>query len=216
MSSEYSSDSGSSTISGLSSSDLKAIRNLLEKRHTANSTEPSCMNWVVPLLVAIGVGLLVYMLYNYSYCHRQKHDGKLNSNSNSNDNGNDNGNEVLIISNMTNNNNSDGSVIDKTGDQIMEISKKQPIIVAFVAQGCIHCTNLHSPLSEAAKKVKPIQVYTVHAHSAGGMDTCKKHNIIGFPTICLIYKGEVLKEYKGQRKPDDIANWIKSVYKQII
>ena len=207
--------SSNSTVSDITTSDLQAIKRLLEKRHmsSAPAHESSCMNWLIPLLVAIGVGLLVYMLYNYSNCHQKGH-GNMDNN--------DNENGIIVVSNMANNNKNNGQVIDnsknngqvidKDGNQILQLSNEKPIIVAFVAQGCGWCTKLKEPLTNAAKKVS-VQIYTMHAHSTGGMDMCKKYGVKGFPTILQINKGSVVSEYQGNRSDDDIVRWIKSIQK---
>ena len=202
-----------SSISSLTSSDLAALNNTLRrsKLNYNNSFEPtngrqlaaseSCMSWLVPLLVIIGVGLLIYLMYNYSYCGRRGH---------SDDNGNGNG--VYVISNMTNGSGSKTTtdVIDIDGDQLEQLSNQQPIIVAFFAQGCSWCVKAKPEYAGAAKSANR-QLYTLHAHSKNGMDQCKKHGVKGFPSILYVHKGRVISEYNGDRSAADIAKWVKSL-----
>jgi thiol-disulfide isomerase/thioredoxin len=172
--------------------------------------ESSCMSWLVPLLVLVGICLLIYLMYNYSNCGRRSYSDD-NSNSNSYSNGNSNINGIYVISNMTNGNNkAQTDVIDIDGDQLEQLSNQQPIVVAFFAQGCHWCVKAKPEYANAAKSAAR-QLYTLHAHSKNGMDQCKKHGVKGFPTILYVHKGRVIAEYSGDRSAADIAKWSKTL-----
>ena len=156
----------------------------------------SCLSWLVPLLMAVGLGLLVYLIYNYS-CKGSA------------TNGNNDNNGVLVVSNMTNNK-SGGQVVDLDGDKLESLSNQQPIVVVFLAQGCGWCSKVKPNVVEAAKS-SPKPLHTLYAHSKNGMDRCKQYNVKGFPTILYIHKGRVVSEYQGDRSPADLLRWIKSL-----
>ena len=184
-----------SDVSSTSSVDVARLNESLRGYHQQSH---SCMSWLVPLLIAVGVGLLIYLIYNYS-CG-----SKSSSNNNSN-----NSNGVLVISNMSNNSNS-GQVVDLDGDKLESISSNEPAVVAFLAQGCGWCTKVKPNFVEAAK-VSPRQLYSLYAHSKNGMESCKRYGVKGFPTILYIHKGKVIAEYSGDRSPQDLLRWIKSL-----
>ena len=162
--------------------------------------QSSCLSWLVPLLIAVGIGLLMYLIYNYS-CKS----GSKNSNGENNDS-----NGVLIVSNMSNSSNSGGQVVDLDGDKLESLSSSQPIVVAFLAQGCGWCSKVKPNYVEAAKS-SPKTLYSLYAHSKNGMDRCKQYGVKGFPTILYIHKGRVVAEYQGDRSPADLLRWIKSL-----
>ena len=209
--------SDKSSISSFTSADLATLNNTLQRSKLSNGPGSfessggrqmiggeSCMSWLVPLMVIIGVGLLIYLMYNYSNCGRRSHSDD--------NNGVNNGNGVYVVSNMTNGNGSKTTtdVIDIDGDQLEQLSNQQPIVVAFFAQGCSWCVKAKPEYANAAKSANR-QLYTLHAHSKNGMDQCKKHGVKGFPTILYVHKGRVLSEYNGDRSAADIAKWSKSL-----
>jgi thiol-disulfide isomerase/thioredoxin len=189
------------TLSDVSSTSSLDVARLNESLRGYHQPSHSCMSWLVPLLIAVGVGLLVYLIYNYSCGYKSS-----NSNSNSNSN---NSNGVLVISNMANNSNS-GQVVDLDGDKLDSISSNEPVVVAFLAQGCGWCTKVKPNYVETAK-VSPKQLYSLYAHSKNGMESCKRYGVKGFPTIMYIHKGKVVSEYSGDRSPQDLLRWIKSL-----
>jgi len=159
----------------------------------------SCLSWIVPLLIAVGLGLLAYLLYRYA-CS-SSHPDAANNNSNSG---------VVVISGMSNNNSNNNQVVDLDGDKLEALSNTQPIVVAFMAQGCGWCSKVKPNYVEAAK-MSPKPLYSLYAHSKNGMDRCKQYNVKGFPTILCIHKGRVVSEYQGDRSPADLVRWIKSL-----
>ena len=191
-----------SDVSSTSSLDVARLNESLRGYHQPSH---SCMSWLAPLLIAVGVGLLVYLIYTYSCGYKTS-----NSNSNSNTNSN-NSNGVLVVSNMSNNSNS-GQVVDLDGDKLDSISSNEPVVVAFLAQGCGWCTKVKPNYVEAAK-VSPRQLYSLYAHSKNGMESCKRYGVKGFPSILYIHKGKVVAEYDGDRSPQDLLRWIKSLSK---
>lgn len=194
----------SSVSSAPSSVDVDRLNASLEKYHQGKS----CMSWLVPVLVLIGTGLLVYMMYKY-WC------GGMSYNDDNNDS-----NGVLVISNMTNKDGSKtsekppgkstGQVIDLQGNQLMSKQNETPVIVAIMAEGCGHCTQLKPKWHEAAK-ISSKQLYSLYAHSPGGMEVCKALQIKGFPTIICLHKGKIVSEFNLDRTPQNIAQWVNSL-----
>lgn len=216
--------SDTSSISSLSSADLARLNESLRRtklnqgslnHQSGQNMDDSCMSWLVPLMVLVGMGLLIYLIYNYSQCSRRRN---ANDDGNSNRaNGVDGGNGVYVISNMTNNgqkgtgsDSNNGQVVDIDGDQLEQKSKQGPIIVAFFAQGCGWCVKAKPALAEAAKSASK-QIHSLHAHSKNGMEQCKKYGVKGFPTIKYVHNGHTISEYMGDRSAADIVNWVKSL-----
>lgn len=186
--------SDSDSISSMSS--VPAVNEMLRK----NRDKSSCASWLVPLLIVAGIALAFYLWYNHS--------SSCTSDSNNNSNG------VMVISNMTNNNsnssNNNGQVIELTGRQLLDASKKSPIVVALFLQGCGPCNSTKPAYHEAAKSSKR-QLYSMHAHSDGAMEVLKALGIKGFPTICVVSNGKVLSEYSGDRSSNSLASWASNV-----
>ena len=196
--------SDATSLSSLGSVDIAEVNEALRKSQRrladASGSSSSCMTWLVPLLVVAGVGLLMYLLYNYS-CGSDKY-------SNANNNGSD------VVSSMANNDrgasSNNGQVIDLDGDRLEIESSDKPIIVAFLAQGCGWCQKVKPNFIEAAK-MSPKRLHTLYAHSKNGMDKCKQFGVKGFPTILYIHKGRIIAEYQGDRSPADIVRWAQSL-----
>lgn len=187
-----------SSVSSGSDVGLARVNETIRGYHQPSpSSSSSCMSWLVPLLIAVGLGLLVYLIYNYSCGNKSKNDG-------SNNNG------VLVVSNMSNSNNSGGQVVDLDGDKLEALSNNHPIIVAFLAQGCGWCSKVKPNVVEAAKS-SPKTLYSMYAHSKNGMERCKQYGVKGFPTILYIHKGRIVSEYQGDRSPSDLLRWVKSL-----
>jgi thiol-disulfide isomerase/thioredoxin len=182
----------------MSSTDSSSLD--LPKNIKAAKDGSSCAPWLVPLLTIVGLGLIFYLWYSWGENYNN------NSNNNSNvDNGSRNG--VLVISNMSNN---DGKVVDLTGNQLKgAMNSDSPIVVALMANGCGHCTNLKPNYHKAAKMCKN-PIFSMHAHTDGSMDLLKLFGIRGFPTILKIRKGQVVAQYEGDRSAEDIARWVNS------
>jgi thioredoxin-like negative regulator of GroEL len=83
------------------------------------------------------------------------------------------------------------------------------IVVAFVANGCGHCTTAKPAIHKAAKKSKK-PVLTCHAHRPGIMKVCEQLGIMGFPTIMKLSKGKKVDEYRGDRSEASFAQYFNS------
>lgn len=192
-----------------------------------------CGAWVVPLMVVVGLGFLVYLLYCYS-CHAKK--TTENGNANSANNANNSGNGVVVKSPsqadkngvvekneqasgkdaQANGKNANGvgkSVVDLEAERLVALQQKQPVIVAFVAENCGWCKKFKPNYIEAAKKlnVPGLDLHTLTVNSEKKMGVCKVFNVRGFPTLVCVFKDRVVSEYKGDRTPDSIIAWVNSL-----
>ena len=179
-----------SDTSSMSSVSMPSIGEMSNRRG-GRGVDSSCLSWIVPLLIIMGIALLFYLWFHFSSCSGS---------------GMGQGNEgtILVVDNMSNN--GPKQVIDLTGDQLISLmnSTKGPIVVAFMAGGCGHCTNLKPELHKAGSQ-SPVQIYSVYAER--GMDVMRKFNIGGFPTIVKIQNGKIIDTFKDQRTAQKIVAW---------
>lgn len=100
-----------------------------------------------------------------------------------------------------------GKVVDLDSNSFKKALKSYPeFVVAFVANGCGHCTQMKPSLHSSAKKSN-IPVFTSHAHRDGIMDLVQEYNVEGFPTVIKFKNGQKLKEYQGTRQTDDLVKF---------
>ncbi|HEY9815373.1 MAG TPA: protein disulfide isomerase family protein [Candidatus Obscuribacterales bacterium] len=94
--------------------------------------------------------------------------------------------------------------VDQNGFQRHVKDQGQPTVVAFVAEGCGHCTALKPNFAEAATLAR-LPFLQVEYAQAG--DLCKALGINGFPTILRFEGGEKVAEYRGDRSADSLAKF---------
>lgn len=98
-------------------------------------------------------------------------------------------------------------VVDLTGAQAKELSSRVPIFIAFVSEGCGHCVNMKPEYHRAATMTK-VPIHTLYASRPDARDLLSEFNIMGFPTMCWIYQGKVLDEYRGPRTAESISEFV--------
>ena len=211
----------------MSSSDASSLASLEStgpRELRVGREQGRCGSWLVPLMVTVGVGLLLYLVY-CSTCNTKK---SSDNGSNSN-NGANSGNGVVVtpkspsssdsaangtVEKNSANGKSGKSVIDLEGERLVQMQQNQPVIVAFVAENCGWCKKFKPNYVEAAKKLDNlpgVNLHTLHVNSQKKMEICKVFNVRGFPTLLCVYKDRVLSEYKGDRTPDNIVEWVNSL-----
>lgn len=203
------SDSDISDISSLSSAPTLSTTSSASSLGEDNS---SC-GWFMPLLVILGLIAVGFLLYNY-WCEEnyQNDSGTItvkpyvvqpsheSFGAMQRSNGSAQWNGETVPSRVEH-----GQVKDLDAKSFLRALKTYPVlVVAFVANGCGHCTTMKPNLHAAAKKSK-IPVFTAHAHREGVMDLLKAYGIMGFPTVLKFVNGQKQEEYMGNRQPDDIA-----------
>jgi len=100
-----------------------------------------------------------------------------------------------------------GTVEDVDAATLAKYMKTYPeMVVAFVSNGCGHCTNMKPAIHAAAKQSK-VPIFTCHAHRDGVMDVLKQWQIMGFPTVLRLVNGQKGEEYNGNRQADDLAGF---------
>lgn len=93
--------------------------------------------------------------------------------------------------------------VDENGFKQM-MDKGLPVVVAFVANGCGHCTALKPKFTEAAKTAR-LPFLQVEYSKAGNL--CKALGISGFPTIVRFEGGQRIKDYRGDRSAASLAEF---------
>ena len=108
----------------------------------------------------------------------------------------------------------EGSIFIKhlTGDEFDHYMRfKETVLVMFYAPWCGHCKAMKADYARAAQQLTEEGV----SHVLGAVDATvetelgKRFEIRGYPTIKLFSKGQVVEDYKGGRKKDDIVKYIR-------
>jgi len=95
--------------------------------------------------------------------------------------------------------------------------KDMPVLIMFYAPWCGHCKRMKPDYAAAAKQLTEDQIPHVLATVDATLepDLAKKFDVQGYPTLKLFRKGEMMEDYNGGRKKDDIINYIKKQHKKI-
>lgn len=117
---------------------------------------------------------------------------------------------VLFTLTLADNSNQTEVVIklnEKKFDQV--VNSHERILVNFYASWCNHCQQLDPEYAKAAKTLKEMNVDVPLAIVDGNAEVflAAKHNINGFPTIILYYRGRPV-EYTGERTSQEIVSWV--------
>jgi thiol-disulfide isomerase/thioredoxin len=83
------------------------------------------------------------------------------------------------------------------------LQQKQPVLVAFMMNGCGHCERMKSAYAEAAKNAK----IPLAAIIGADQQLLQKYEIRGFPTVLLFRGGEMVKKYMGDRSAADLVRF---------
>jgi thioredoxin-related protein len=155
-----------------------------------------CGSLLVVILILLSLGLFIYIWYTYYYCP-----------DNDNYNSNNNNNGVMIVKSGMHNQN---QIMELPVHQLQSASNQKSILVVFMAEGCGWCTKLKQSgvLQEVARQIDD-NVYTIHTNQMGAAELMNQWRIRGFPTIGLVFKGNLLSMYEGDRSAASIVNWYK-------
>ena len=88
-----------------------------------------------------------------------------------------------------------------------------PAFVKFYMPGCIHCENLKPTWIDLVDDMKSnssdLSIIDVHSNALNGINSNIRNNVIGFPTIMMIYNGgKSFKIYEGDRSLEDMKKFI--------
>lgn len=87
------------------------------------------------------------------------------------------------------------------------IAKDELTFVKFYAPWCGHCKAMAADFKEAATELKGKAVLA-DVDATVEKELAKEYGVRGFPTLKLFSKGELVADYKGGRKKDELIKYI--------
>jgi thioredoxin 1 len=92
---------------------------------------------------------------------------------------------------------------------VIEASKKQPVMVDFWAEWCRPCLMLGPTVAEVAQE-NAGKIKVVKMNVDESPETPSKYNIRGIPTLLLFKGGEVVGQLVGNQPKEDVAKFVSS------
>ncbi|GIL74245.1 hypothetical protein Vretimale_1993 [Volvox reticuliferus] len=98
---------------------------------------------------------------------------------------------------------------EKTGDG-------KVYFIKYYAPWCGHCKRLAGTwkeLGEAFKDVKNVAI--AHVDCTEDRDVCTSAQVRGYPTLKVVYKGEEIEAYRGNRDKDSLKSFLEETVKKL-
>jgi len=92
--------------------------------------------------------------------------------------------------------------------EVMEKSKKTPVIVDFYAKWCMPCTMI-SPILEKLAKEFDGKIILAKLNTDNSPATSRSAGISSIPAIALVKGGKIVDGFVGLKPEEFIRNWIK-------
>jgi hypothetical protein len=152
---------------------------------------------LVPVLIIFGIALVIFLIMKYW------HKGCMGGDSNNNNNVTESMAQPTPAPPAN-----DGQVKQfKSASEFIELTKKGPIAVVFVADGCGWCTKLKPEHAKATQMTK-VPIYMFNASIPGAQDVLTKLGISGFPTIMILGGGMKPIQFQMERTAEKLAAWV--------
>jgi len=102
----------------------------------------------------------------------------------------------------------------KVGDrdfeqEVIEKSKKIPVLVDFWAEWCMPCL-MFSPILESLSEKYNGKFILAKVNVDENPDTSKKYNIMSIPTAILFKNGKPVDEFIGAAPKEIVEDWLKN------
>ena len=91
-------------------------------------------------------------------------------------------------------------------DFIRQVTNAKPVIVKFGAEWCPPCQQVEEELNQLTQAFSD-RVHVVKIDIDARPDLAKHFGIGSIPHIMLFQYGEQVKEFRGSRSADEIAEW---------
>jgi len=105
-----------------------------------------------------------------------------------------------------------GAVKDLTNgfSAVKEAGDDKLYFVKHYAPWCGHCKALAPTWEKLAEEMatKHPEVIVAEVDCTVDRPTCTENGVQGFPTVLLFRGGKLLDEYNGNRKQDDMMQWV--------
>lgn len=93
--------------------------------------------------------------------------------------------------------------------EVLDKSKKMPVVVDFWADWCGPCQMLGPTIEKVAKDYKD-KVSIVKLNTEDNSQIPQRYNIMSIPAVKMFKDGEVVDEFIGVRSEEEIKEWIDS------
>lgn len=102
------------------------------------------------------------------------------------------------------------AVVDLTNNFDEAIKTDKLVFVKHFAPWCGHCKALAPAWEKLAEEMpsKHPEVIVAEVDCTVDRTTCNENGVQGFPTILLFRGGKMLDEYNGNRKQEDMMQWV--------
>jgi putative thioredoxin len=99
--------------------------------------------------------------------------------------------------------------VDETGfpSQVLDASRKRPILVDFWAEWCAPCITLAPALERAVEEFGG-SLLLAKVEVDDNMRLAGQYRLRGFPTVIMFHRGEEIGRFAGSRAVHWIRDWI--------
>ena len=91
-------------------------------------------------------------------------------------------------------------------------SEDDPILVAFMASWCPHCSRL-SPIVDVIAERHDITCIPIDVEE--NLELAQEHNVEAYPDIRLWYHGHEIGAFTGERSVEEVEQWLQSVLQAV-
>jgi putative thioredoxin len=92
-------------------------------------------------------------------------------------------------------------------EEVIEKSKKQPVLVDFWAPWCGPCVMLKPIIEKIAKDYKT-KLSVVKVNVEDNQENASKYGIMSIPAVKLFKNGKIIDEFVGAQPEEKIRQWL--------